>query len=354
MTRAWIAGFFLFLGFQAAASESSAPEVRCAFLPLSRAIGYQLPVYLTGDDTLVILPMKEVESETRWERPGEGELPDERQAAKIAQRLKADLFLWGRYTVAGKTARCTLFLIREWRTPAYSWEMTGRVDNWNALVERTVEEIYRLQGQTVPLALRRRWRDAPRLDESFKTYVEAMNPVNNRDVRMAELVEYLKTNPGDLQAGLILADWLYTGGKKAEAEGVYRGILERDPARGLAHSNLAFLLSERQAREEAQTHFEAALGCPDLYPETFLNYANFQRRQSLKDSAIRTYQKGIERFPNAAFLHYNLALCYDEKGFDTLEAESYKRAWELDKTLRPDLYASRYWQEDRWIEVDGR
>ena len=274
------------------------------------------------------------------------------QARQLRDAAGATDLVWGRYQVSGAGIRCEIFVLRRDHTLQNSFSLSGKAYRFGEFTQRVFSELYRVQGLKVPAPLRRHWQQAPPLDAHYRHYVEARREDRDREDCIESLRLYLKHYPKDLQANLLLAEWSRQGTAE-EAIEIYKQILQWSDDCGLAHANLAFLLAVRQQRDEARAHYEKATRCPDQYPELYFNYGNLLRRKSLETRAIRTYQQGIERFPEAACLYFNLGLLYKELGRSSEASQAYREASRLDKTLRQDFFDNQYYLNDRWISLEG-
>jgi len=310
----------------------------------------KLQEYLAAGQKAEFVPRSRLEEASGPSRVDLSQPFDDEQAPRLRDALGADCLLWGRYEVQGKTAVCEIHLLHSGRRTRDTFNVSGRLTYFNALVRKIAEHVHRLERKAVSAQLRRRWLEERPLGEEYRYYVEALSPALEAEKRIESLRKYLTANPSDLSANLWLAEWTH-GQNTEEAMRIYREVLEWAPDSGLAHANLAYLLAMRGENDAARSHFEAAIRCEDPYPELYFNYGNLLHRLSLDTLAIRIYRQGIEHFPDYAPLYYHLALLYDERDLSAETSETYREAYRLDPSLRPDVFASHVYLEDRWIPM---
>jgi tetratricopeptide (TPR) repeat protein len=68
--------------------------------------------------------------------------------------------------------------------------------------------------------------------------------------------------------------------------------------------------------------------------EAHINLSTAYLKQNLPDLTIETCQQALQRFPNVALLHYNLACGYALKGRGAEAVDALERACNLDSRLR--------------------
>jgi Flp pilus assembly protein TadD len=106
----------------------------------------------------------------------------------------------------------------------------------------------------------------------------------------------------------------HQGGKLAEAEQLYRQILQINPQQVDAWHLLGVIAYQSGNTAQAIALYRQALIVNSDLPQIHSNLAVALKAQGLLAEAITHYQKAINLQPNSAQFHYNLALVYQEQG----------------------------------------
>jgi tetratricopeptide (TPR) repeat protein len=144
---------------------------------------------------------------------------------------------------------------------------------------------------------------------------------------------------GLLLASLGVLTWRQCGMYR-DAGTLYRETLARNPACGMAHTNLGDLLSRIPGRlPEAIDHFEAALRINprDVYAHNDLGRA-FTKIPGRQSEAIAEYEAALRIDPGCAPAHNNLAWVLQQQGKADEANAHYARA----VVLQPDYVTAHY------------
>lgn len=173
-------------------------------------------------------------------------------------------------------------------------------------------------------------------------------------------------SPNSVQEMFRQATLHHQAGRRQQAEGLYRAVLNFERDHPYCQQQLGLLLAElgrpkeavpllerscklkgdipafwsnlgelyRQVDRlvEAQTAFHAALRLDPFFPEAHYNLANVLKLLGRHDEAISHYNRAVSLRPNYDRAWYNLANTFAEEGRTAVAVEAYRRAI----ALRPD------------------
>lgn len=122
-------------------------------------------------------------------------------------------------------------------------------------------------------------------------------------------------SPKDLDAGLALAGALGKGGRTAEAKAEYQNLLKQHPDSSVVMNDYAFFISQSggdldEALRFAQKALEASPGQPGFSDTIGCIYL----KKGLRDSAIRTFNTLVQKYPAYSIFHYHLGMAMLDKG----------------------------------------
>ena len=113
-------------------------------------------------------------------------------------------------------------------------------------------------------------------------------------------------------------------------------VIRQDQSSFQAYNYLGLIYSDRGQTDKALNAFEKAVAIQDdLEAYQMLGY--LYTRQSLPKEAAQALEKAIQMDPNHALTHLYLANAYMLLGERSLGEKAYRRALELDPSLRDKL-----------------
>jgi len=120
----------------------------------------------------------------------------------------------------------------------------------------------------------------------------------------------------------------HAAGQLAEAEAIYRHVLERDPAQSHAMHQLGILLHESGRTAEGTAFVERALTVL-RDPAWLANLGELLRCQGKLDRGIACCREAIERAPRHVTAHLNLAVLLNQAGRSEEALPAARKAVEL-------------------------
>lgn len=115
------------------------------------------------------------------------------------------------------------------------------------------------------------------------------------------------------------------GGSMDKAKEQAREIEKLSAWRG--HSEMARLLERDKHLAEAEKEFVASVAAAPDTTVPYLNLGSFYRRQKRWDDAIKTYETGLQKRPDANGLHLNIAYTLNQSGQNLDRGERETRTW---------------------------
>jgi Tfp pilus assembly protein PilF len=112
--------------------------------------------------------------------------------------------------------------------------------------------------------------------------------------------------PADLDTALQQALAHHRAGRLAEAEQLYRGILQALPGHLGINNNLGILLKDQGRLQEAAATFQQVLAAKPSDALAHCNLGNVLRLQGRLDEAAGCYRRALALQPNMALAHLNL------------------------------------------------
>lgn len=128
----------------------------------------------------------------------------------------------------------------------------------------------------------------------------------------------------------------YDAGRYAEAEAIYRQIVEARPGNADMHSRLGAVLFVRAKPGEAREHYLRALAIEPDHADAHYNMGLYHRDAGELEEAQERYRRALEIKPNYHQVHNNLGNVLRELGDYTEAIDSYRRAL----AARPDHAAA--------------
>ena len=127
----------------------------------------------------------------------------------------------------------------------------------------------------------------------------------------------LKMDPTFLPAYMNLANLLNQQGRNAEAERVFRDLVDRSPEEGEAHYSLGLLMAEMEQLEKARDSLANAVRLLPNRPRVRYNYALTLQHLGLRTEAAAALQEAHELSPQDTDIVYALAVFnVQEQGWD--------------------------------------
>ncbi len=130
----------------------------------------------------------------------------------------------------------------------------------------------------------------------------------------------------DLQTGLAL----HKAGKLADAQAVYRAILERDPHHADAFHYSGVIAHQVRQDREAVRLIRTAIRLEPNKPLYYQNLADALHATGDIDQAIGAYQKALALHPTLTAAHHNLGNLYQQRGNVADAQACYERALAID------------------------
>ena len=151
-----------------------------------------------------------------------------------------------------------------------------------------------------------------------------------------------------IDRGLALAIQLQQSGRGAEAESIYRQLLQQHPNHALALHDLGTLLYYTGRAEDALGCWRRALAIQPSLAEAHYNIANIWRDRGLMDEAIASYRQAIALRPDFAPAWTNLANALRAVALIDDAMAAYRKAIELDPDPRiaSSMIFSMHFQSD--------
>ncbi len=132
-----------------------------------------------------------------------------------------------------------------------------------------------------------------------------------------------------LEAALQQALLHHRAGRLAEAEELYRGILQVRPDHPGTNNNLGLALKDQGKLEEAAATFRRVLAVKPDDPLAHTNLGNVLRLQGEPEQAAASYRRAIALKPDMALPHKNLGTVLCESGQIAESFASFRRHAEL-------------------------
>ncbi|WP_132464397.1 tetratricopeptide repeat protein [Rhodovulum marinum] len=133
-------------------------------------------------------------------------------------------------------------------------------------------------------------------------------------------------NPDNEALDIVLATAQAVNGNLSEAEAIYRGLLDRNPARPGVWLELSRLQQRQGDREGAKTTIAEALSSAPENPQLLWAQASFLEQDGDIDGALAIYENLYERSSGSAVVANNLASLLATYREDD---ESLERAWTI-------------------------
>ena len=125
------------------------------------------------------------------------------------------------------------------------------------------------------------------------------------------------------------AGQLERDGKGAEAEGIYRGILRRDPNHVEAMRHLAAIASQHRKYRDAEVFLRQAITVAPDYARAWLELSVAQLDNDLLQEAIDSARRVVELAPETAEAHLALGNALARADWPEEAAEAYRAALDL-------------------------
>lgn len=118
---------------------------------------------------------------------------------------------------------------------------------------------------------------------------------------LGQLQEYLKVEPSDLDALIILANLYKDLGIKEQSINTYKKILTLQSDNHLAYYNLGLLYQENKSFDEAQNYLLKAIELNDSYAPSYYALGLSYISQNQKEKAKELFQKYLQLDPNGEY-----------------------------------------------------
>ena len=141
--------------------------------------------------------------------------------------------------------------------------------------------------------------------------------------------QILQQQPDRIQALHQLGILASQVGKHEQAIPFFQRVLALAPNFAEAHFNLASALQKQDKIEDAIAHYQRGLALNPSYPEVYLNFGAALKAQGRLENAIASYQQAITLKPNYPKARYNLALALLQHGDLPQGFTEYEWRWQL-------------------------
>ena len=122
----------------------------------------------------------------------------------------------------------------------------------------------------------------------------------------------------------------HRAGRFAEAERIYRAVLDRDPDNAEAHHLRGVLSYDRGQAEDAISRFESAVAMAPEIAKYHANLGSVYAAVGRFDEALPTLERAVALDPDAAATHNSLGAVHREHGRLDDSIAAYRRAIEID------------------------
>lgn len=139
------------------------------------------------------------------------------------------------------------------------------------------------------------------------------------------MAEWDVAGQGLLDEGM--AAW--QAGRRAEAEALYRQVVERFPLRPEGYNKLGTVYANARELDEAEQYFRQALSRDARHVPALTNLGNIYLERGDVDEAIRLYLLALNADSEYAPAHRNLAIAYRRQGRISLFVSHWKRSQRL-------------------------
>ncbi len=137
-----------------------------------------------------------------------------------------------------------------------------------------------------------------------------------RSGRMAEAEQVykllLQEQPQAIDALNLLGALVYEDQRFEEAEAYFAQVLTLQPG-AESHNSMGIVLKAQGKYEEALAHYQQALALKPQQPEVLSNLGNVLKELGQLEEAIASYEQALTLNPNYAEAHNNLGIVYKEK-----------------------------------------
>ena len=150
------------------------------------------------------------------------------------------------------------------------------------------------------------------------------------DAAIPHLRQAIGLNPGYIEAHLELGNALQLTGEHAESLACYEQAMRLNPNIAAIHFNAGNANRELHQWNEAIACYQRALQLqPDLVP-AYVELSKILIRLYRLQETVELLSKALSVLPNAAEIHFNLGLAYQEQGEAERAQACYQRTLDLD------------------------
>ncbi|MGX2996784.1 tetratricopeptide repeat protein [Streptomyces sp. JNUCC 64] len=120
------------------------------------------------------------------------------------------------------------------------------------------------------------------------------------------------------------------------AKATFERVLELDPGNKLAWYNLGVLAQQENRRADALKAYDAALKTDPAYTSALFNKALLLEADD-PGEALALLRRAVRADPKASTAHFHIGAALARQGRDAQARDAYRRAVELDTSLRPHV-----------------
>ena len=127
-------------------------------------------------------------------------------------------------------------------------------------------------------------------------------------------------------------------GREDEAIAIYDELIKKHPDISGLKFEKAYCLYKKEDYKNAYKTLKPTLSAPDATPENFAVAGNCQDMMGQPKDALKTYQAGLEKFPNSGYLHLETGNVLVGLGYTAQGIGYYERGIEVDPGFASNYY----------------
>ncbi len=135
--------------------------------------------------------------------------------------------------------------------------------------------------------------------------------------------------------------------REDESIAILDELIEKHPDLSFLKYEKAYCLSHKQDYKNAYETLKPAMSAPDVVPEIFASAGQCLDIMGKPEDAMKTFEAGLERFPNSGCLHLEIGNVLTAQGHTKEGLDAYERGIEVDPT-----YPSNYYRAAQLLSTD--
>ncbi len=136
-------------------------------------------------------------------------------------------------------------------------------------------------------------------------------------------------------------------GREDEAIAIYDELIKKHPDVSGLKFEKAYCYYQKQDYKNAYKTLKPTLSAPDANPQYFAVAGNAQDMMGKPKDALKTYQAGLEKFPDSGYLHLETGNVLIGLGYTTQGVGYYEHGIEVDPG-----FASNYYRAAQYLSAD--